>query len=75
MDLQPFFNTLVSSSFSHGAANSRSPLKPSVETGLSSSNSCGATFNASLSTNDNRAFNLAQIEQVIERDFLEPLPG
>ena len=59
MDLQPFFNTLVLSSQYHGDSV--------VNT--------AATAAPSSASSRFKSSSLALIEQVIEKDFLEPLPG
>ncbi|XP_066988498.1 protein dopey-1 homolog isoform X3 [Macrobrachium rosenbergii] len=59
VDLQPFFNTLVSPSFTPVAAT----------VGHSTTSSTVSTSGSGLSSS------LSHIEAVIERDFLEPLPS
>ncbi|KAK4314041.1 hypothetical protein Pmani_014660 [Petrolisthes manimaculis] len=59
-DLQPFFNTLVSPTFSPATRN------PSTNTHF--------PFQASATASGQNLPSLTHIEAVIERDFLEPLP-
>ncbi|XP_042221570.1 protein dopey-1 homolog isoform X2 [Homarus americanus] len=73
VDLQPFFNTLVSPTFIPAAATMGQFITGShlpFSTSVSSSGSGQSSATASTSFS-----NFAHIEAVIERDFLEPLPS
>lgn len=74
-DLQPFFNTLVSPSFTCATA---STIRQYNRSGLSHASSViGSNSIQSSATASSSALNsnFAHIEAVIERDFLEPLPS
>ncbi|XP_069985648.1 protein DOP1A isoform X2 [Penaeus vannamei] len=75
LDLQPFFNTLTSPSFTPAAATiGQSP--PGILSSFPSSTSLPSSGPSSVSgTSATPNSSLAHIEAVIERDFLEPLPS
>ncbi|XP_071529639.1 protein DOP1A isoform X2 [Panulirus ornatus] len=74
VDLQPFFNTLVSPTFTPAAATMGQTLTGgnlSFPSSVTSSGSGQSSATPSSASNTN----FADIEAVIERDFLEPLPS
>ena len=62
LDLQPFFNTLVSPALTHVPSASTSPAQSPLH------------LPTPGPAQDHQAC-LQHIEAVLERDFLEPLPG